>query len=94
VIWGDHNCSGSADPVDALLNLRDDAGLPSETNECPEMGATVGVDGTDRTWGDFDCSGTADPVDGLKVLRFDAGLDVARPDGCPDPGETVTVSSV
>jgi CSLREA domain-containing protein len=92
VAWGDHNCSGSADPVDALLNLRHDAGLPAETNECPEMGATASVDGTDRIWGDLDCSGSADPVDGLKVLRFDAGLEVQRPAGCPDPGETVTLN--
>jgi hypothetical protein len=92
VAWGDHNCSGSPDPVDGLLNLRHDAGLSTETNECPEMGDDVNVQshGT-HPWGDLDCSGNADPVDGLKVLRYDAGLDVARPDDCPDPGQTVTV---
>jgi hypothetical protein len=92
LIWGDHNCSGSADPVDALLNLRHDAGLPAETNECPEMGDEVQVDGIPRTWGDFDCSEAADPVDALKVLRFDAGLSVEQEEGCPGPGETVSVS--
>jgi hypothetical protein len=94
VAWGDHNCSGSADPVDGLLTLRHDAGLPAETNECPEMGEQVQVDGVTRTWGDIDCSGAADPVDGLKVLRFDAGLDVARPPSCPGPGETVIVVQI
>ncbi|HUF54338.1 MAG TPA: hypothetical protein VMR52_11280 [Dehalococcoidia bacterium] len=89
VAWGDHNCSGSADPVDALLNLRHDAGLSTETNECPEMGQEVDVDGTPRIWGDFDCSGAADPVDGLKVLRHDAGLSVAQEPDCPDVGTEV-----
>jgi hypothetical protein len=82
------------DPVDGLLNLRHDAGLSAETNECPGMGEEVDVQGAStHVWGDLDCSGEADPVDGLKVLRFDAGLDVQRPAGCPDPGETVTVSA-
>jgi CSLREA domain-containing protein len=94
VRWGDHNCSQSVDPVDGLLNLRHDAGLSAETNECPGMGEEVDVQGAStHVWGDLDCSGEADPVDGLKVLRFDAGLDVQRPAGCPDPGETVTVSA-
>jgi hypothetical protein len=44
-------------------------------------------------WGDLDCSGIADPIDALKLLRFDAGLDVARPKDCPDPGETVNITS-
>ena len=93
VAWGDHNCSDLVDSVDALITLRFDAGLPAETNECPEMGAEVDVaNASTHVWGDLDCSGVADSVDALKVLRHDAGLSVERPPGCPDPGETVTIS--
>ena len=43
VAWGDNNCSGNADPVDALLALRHDAGLTADTGDCPEMGEEVDV---------------------------------------------------
>ncbi|HUF54250.1 MAG TPA: right-handed parallel beta-helix repeat-containing protein [Dehalococcoidia bacterium] len=92
-IWGDHNCSGAADPVDALLVLRHDAGLTTQTNECPEMGAQVDVTAVAviRLWGDLDCSGAVDPVDALKGLRFDAALPITQSPGCPDAGQQVIV---
>ncbi len=43
LIWGDDNCSGGADPVDSLLTLRFDAGLPTNTGDCPNMGAVVDI---------------------------------------------------
>ncbi|MEX1195622.1 MAG: thrombospondin type 3 repeat-containing protein, partial [Dehalococcoidia bacterium] len=65
-IWGDNNCSGSADPVDALLALRFDAGLPTNTGACPAMGVVVDVLGASpHPWGDIDCTGDVGPVDGL-----------------------------
>jgi hypothetical protein len=91
VVWGDHNCSEEADPVDSLFNLRFDAGLPTATGDCPDMGQTVDINGTPREWGDVDCSGEANPVDGLKILRFDAGMEVDQPGGCPDIGELVSL---
>jgi hypothetical protein len=90
-VWGDNNCSGNADPVDALFTLRYDAGLPTETGECPEMGEEVAILTIPNLWGDLDCSDAIDPVDGLKLLRLDAGLDVARPPACPDPGQSVVL---
>jgi TolB protein len=87
--WGDNNCSGAADPVDALLALRHDAGLDTNTGACPEMGALVQVQGTPRPWGDIDCSGGVDPVDSLKTLRYDAGLSVAQAPGCPSVGSPI-----
>ena len=92
VIWGDNNCSDEADPVDALIGLRHDAGLPAETNDCPEMGQETPVLGFDTyPWGDVDCSDAVDPVDSLKILRFDAGLSVEQEELCPMLGDLVVI---
>jgi uncharacterized delta-60 repeat protein len=92
--WGDNNCSGDADPVDSLLTLRFDAGLPTNTGDCPALGDSVDVSIAElRVWGDLDCSGEVNPVDSLKLLRFDAGLGVTQPAGCPEPGAEVTVAA-
>ncbi|HUF52407.1 MAG TPA: choice-of-anchor L domain-containing protein [Dehalococcoidia bacterium] len=94
-IWGDHNCSDQADPVDALLNLRHDAGLSTITNECPEMGIVVEVlQASPHPWGDVDCSGGPDPVDALKILRYDAGLNVSQPEDCPEIGSQVEIEGL
>jgi len=93
VVWGDHNCSGSADPVDSLLTLRHDAGLGANTGDCPNMGQVVDVqNASPHPWGDVDCGGEVTPVDSLKLLRFDAGLSVAQALGCPPIGVVVTVT--
>ncbi|HUF54208.1 MAG TPA: right-handed parallel beta-helix repeat-containing protein [Dehalococcoidia bacterium] len=92
VAWGDWNCSGATDPVDALLTLRFDAGLSTNTGACPPMGDIVDVNGSARPWGDGDCSGAADPVDALKLLRFDAGLSVTQEPQCPQLGGDVIVA--
>ena len=91
VVWGDHNCSDDADPVDSLFNLRHDAGLSTDTGDCPDMGEEVTINGVPRIWGDADCSGEADPIDGLKILRHDAGLEVDQEPGCPEIGELVSL---
>ncbi|HEY5625404.1 MAG TPA: hypothetical protein VIT93_02835 [Dehalococcoidia bacterium] len=92
-IWGDHNCSGAADPIDALLTLRYDAGLSANTGECPDFGQVVEVAGASpHPWGDVDCMNGVSPVDSLKLLRFDVGLNVSQAQGCPKIGTTVSVS--
>jgi hypothetical protein len=88
LIWGDNNCSGEVDAVDALLTLRHDAGLSADTGACPEFGDAVPAGGPSFTWGDIDCDDTIGPVDALKLLRFDAGLSVEQPVGCPTIGES------
>ncbi len=41
-VWGDVDCSGEVNPVDALKLLRKDAGLNvSQPAGCPEIGSTV-----------------------------------------------------
>jgi hypothetical protein len=92
-VWGDNNCSGEADPIDSLLTLRFDAGLSTDTGDCPDLGDVVEVaNASPHPWGDVDCGGDVNPVDSLKLLRFDAGLDVAQADGCPDLGSEVTIT--
>ena len=92
VLWGDANCSGSADPVDSLLTLRFDAGLGSNTGDCPDFGQVVDVqDASPHPWGDVDCGGEVTPVDSLKVLRFDAGLSVSQAANCPKMGSEVVL---
>ena len=79
--------------MDGLFALRFDAGLETNTGDCPEMGEEVDVQGFSLlAWGDVDCNGTVDPVDGLKLLRFDAGLSVDQEEGCPEIGDEVTVA--
>ena len=91
-VWGDNNCSGEANPVDSLITLRFDAGLGADTGECPDMGQIVEVqNASPHPWGDVDCGGDVTPVDSLKLLRHDAGLSVARVDGCPEIGTSVTI---
>lgn len=92
-IWGDANCSGAADPVDALLTLRHDAGLSTDT--CFDLGATYEIAGASpHPWGDVDCSGGVDAIDALKVLRFDAALSVSQAADCPVMGSDVLVSEL
>jgi CSLREA domain-containing protein len=92
-IWGDDNCSGGADPVDSLLTLRHDAGLATNTGDCPDMGEVVEVAlASPHPWGDADCSGGIDPIDSLKLLRYDAGLSVSQEEDCPEIGSAVLLS--
>ena len=93
-IWGDNNCADGPNPVDGLLALRFDAGLSTNTGDCPEMGDEVDVTGASlHPWGDVDCNGAVDPVDGLKLLRYDAGLEVAQEPECPEVGAEVLIAS-
>ena len=78
--------------MDSLFVLRGDAGLPTNTGECPDMGANIQVlNASPHIWGDVDCDGAMTPVDSLKLLRFDAGLSVSQADGCPLIGSEVLV---
>lgn len=92
LIWGDDNCSGEADPIDALLALRYDAGLSTNTGECPNMGDEIDVIGASlHPWGDVDCSGAVDAIDTLKTLRAEGGLSVSQPEGCPEINSEVYI---
>lgn len=91
-IWGDVDCDGDVDSVDALKILRNVAGLEvSQADGCPALGETTQVDGAEAVWGDVDCDGDADSVDALKILRHVAGLLVLQTEPCPDVGSTVQI---
>ena len=91
-IWGDHDCSGSSDPVDSLLTLRHDAGLSAATGDCPPLGSIVDVsEASPHPWGDVDCGGDVTPVDSLKILRSDVGLGIQQGAGCPSIGAEIKV---
>ncbi|MDT7943806.1 MAG: hypothetical protein RQ985_04565, partial [Dehalococcoidia bacterium] len=90
--WGDVNCSGDVDAVDALQLLRHTVQLPvSQQEPCPDIGVTVSVDGTPRLWGDVDGSGDVNAVDALKILRYVAMLPVQQQPGTPPIGREVEV---
>jgi hypothetical protein len=93
IIFADHNCSDEVDPVDSLFVLRDDAGLDTNTGDCPPMGSQQTLIATNGIIiGDVDCSGEENPVDSLKVLRFDAGLSVSQEEDCPEIGSEITIA--
>jgi Tol biopolymer transport system component len=102
LIWGDHQCDGEANPIDALLVLRHDAGLTVNAGDCPPLGTGIEVlsvgaaglgegDGDPQVWGNVDCDAEISPIDSLKILRYDAGLSVSQEVGCPPIGSDVTV---
>jgi hypothetical protein len=81
-VFGDVDCSGTVNSVDALKVLRFNAGLSvSQTDPCVDMAQTLP---NTELQGDVDCSNTVNAVDALKLLRFGAGLPVTQNDPCPD----------
>jgi Tol biopolymer transport system component len=91
--WGDVNCSGAMDSVDALASLRRLAGFdPAQMDPCPDIGVVVDVvSASEHIWGDVDCSGAADSLDALKILRVVAGLPAPNDPDCPQTGSQVEV---
>ena len=93
VTWADNNCKDGVNPIDSLFVLRGDAGLPTDTGECPDMGANIEVlNASPHIWGDVDCGGAMTPVDSLKILRHDAGLSASQEQPCPAMGAVVQLT--
>ena len=81
-IFGDVDCDGDIDAVDAQKELRHIVALAvSQTEPCPDIGSGVAP-----MFGDVDCDGDVDAVDSLKIQRFVAGLPVIQQPGCPAIG--------
>lgn len=96
VPWGDLDCDGDADSVDALKTLQNTAGIAVNQSDCPEFESDAFAvdddnDGPAVTWGDLDCDGDSDSVDALKSLQNLVGIAVNQPPDCPDLGEEVLV---
>jgi len=100
LVWGDNQCDDTANPLDSLLTLRWDAGLPVQLNGCPPMNQPIilhsispaGGLADPQIWGNVDCGASITPVDSLKILRYDAGLSVSQEAGCPLIGDGVNIS--
>ena len=91
LVWGDVDCSGSVDSVDALTDLRHVAAFSvSQEAGCPEIGSTVNIaEASEHLWGDVDCNGSVNSVDALKQLRHVVAFSVLQDEPCPDIGESV-----
>jgi dipeptidyl aminopeptidase/acylaminoacyl peptidase len=89
--WGDNNCSGARNPVDALATLVDESGI--EGAGCPNIGATIETDNFGNLlWGDLDCSHVFDPPDVLLLLRDAAGLPPENLQDCPALGIEIALA--
>lgn len=89
--WGDIDCDGSSNSVDALKGLQFVAGLPVQQEEgCPEIGSDQGA----GLWGDWDCGGAVNSVDALQVLRNLVALPVQQTQPCPAFGEALGIDVV
>ncbi len=83
--FGNVDCSGFINSIDALKLLRAGAGLPyTQTEPCANIGTETLPNG--ELQGDIDCSGAANAVDALKLLRYTASLPVIQNEPCPDIG--------
>jgi len=86
--FGNVDCGGGINSVDALKLLRHNASLSvTQTDPCPDI--ETEMHGSGHAQGDVDCSGGGDPVnavDALKLLRHNASLSVAQAPGCPTLG--------
>ena len=81
--FGNVDCGGGINSIDALKVLRYSAGLSvSQAPGCPDIGVDP-VPQSGGLQGDVDCSGPVNSIDALKLLRFAAGLSVSQGPGCP-----------
>ena len=81
--FGNVNCTGGINSVDALLVLRSNAGLPvAQSEPCEDIDKDSLPNG--ELQGDVDCSNDVNSVDALKLLRYSAGLSVAQTEPCPN----------
>lgn len=91
--WGDDDCNGAVNAVDALKNLQDLAAIPyTQTEPCFTLGEVLGVSPAgygDYAWGDVDCNGALAATDALAILRSIAALPVSQDPACPEIGEGV-----
>jgi uncharacterized protein YkwD len=88
-MWGDIDCNGRVESLDASVLLAAAADIDRETAGagCLAPGDAVTVGGIQRRWGDMDCAGSIGPGDPLLLLRYLSGLGWQPPAfACPPPG--------
>jgi hypothetical protein len=90
---GDLNCDGavtSADafgPLDFLEDLTFGLHIP-----CVDLGTSVHVAGVARDWGDVNCSDGIGVDDALALLASVSSVPYERGAGCPQIGQSITVT--
>jgi Tol biopolymer transport system component len=85
-LWGDNDCSGTIDELDALNALLQETGVVTGVPPCPNLGDLVTTDDQQqRPWADMNCSGTPNFDDTVLILRFVADLP-ADTSACPQIG--------
>jgi hypothetical protein len=89
-LYGDVDCTGDIDSVDALKLLRQGASLPvAQSIPCIPISTAVTDGSATMPFGDLDCSGAVNAVDALKTLRFNAGLLIVQLTPCFSAGTLV-----
>jgi len=83
--FGDVDCNGQVNSVDALKVLRYGADLSySQTEPCQNIGTGILTNGE---WqGNVDCNVKVNSVDALKLLRYGAGLSYSQNEPCQNIG--------
>jgi hypothetical protein len=101
--WGDLNCTGEIQSLEALQTLAHVAGLhvvvPEGMCSNKRMGmfpeTLLQIEGGPQVqWADVDCNGKISAVDALRILRFVVGLGNPVSAGCPEIGALTTLSFV
>jgi hypothetical protein len=83
--FGNVDCGGGINSIDALKILRHNASLSvAQTEPCEDIEVDTLPNG--ELQGDVDCSGGVDAIDALKLLRNNAALPVAQNEPCPNIG--------
>lgn len=93
LMFGDANCDGALDSLDALYLLLAIANLTvPQQDPCPEIMSGVLINGNPAVWGDQNCKDGNDSIDALILLLLVANLPrPASAPGCPELGDEVAV---
>ena len=93
MLWGDADCGGAINLGDTIAVARKLVDLAvNQSAGCPQLGATVSVDGTERAWEDIDCGGSLTLGDAIGIARFLVDLSVNQAQGCPHIADEVQVT--
>lgn len=96
LLWGDSECDGSVNAIDAALTLQYVAGLfDGEQTACPNLGQSLPIVVESATeviqYGDVDCDGTINTIDAALLLQYVAALFDGQTNSCATIGASVPI---